>query len=302
MQALGTPGDIAEAKRLLNGVLDVRKEGAAANIMGLSGAAFCMADILLQQFRDGRDGAAKTAALDDMKILVSRMAEIVGKGFDPSQSQLSIPLALMTRRLGPASDFQQTLVDTFDGCIEALKDTIGWNDCASFRMLAKTLSCVPGLEREASVAATCQMYIVDMDIYKKEKEADGLAVKDEQKQSDVKPTDEDLDPLADITCNDCGKSVSDWKSGPVYLCYYCTEMDLCEDCYLKRGAIESGKRAADWRVLCPRGHKHVKAPVEGWRGLKDGMLKMDVDIKFDDWLEELKAKWDSAWIKFWDEE
>jgi hypothetical protein len=66
----------------------------------------------------------------------------------------------------------------------------------------------------------------------------------------------------------------------------------------------SGKLPPDWRVICPAGHKHIRAPVEGWKGLKNGVLRFeDKEVIFRDWLVELKEKkWPEAWERYWDGE
>jgi hypothetical protein len=57
---------------------------------------------------------------------------------------------------------------------------------------------------------------------------------DSQKNSndvdDKAKEDGDLDDIhGSINCNNCRKLVTSWNSGAVYLCYYCTELDLCEE-------------------------------------------------------------------------
>lgn len=63
-------------------------------------------------------------------------------------------LALMTRKLGPMTEFEKILKTTFDGCIADLSDTAGWNDSSSLWTLAEVLSCNDDLELEAQVAAS----------------------------------------------------------------------------------------------------------------------------------------------------
>jgi hypothetical protein len=63
---------------------------------------------------------------------------------------------------------QRILEAAFNGCISTLTDSVGWNDSISLRTLAKILACVPGLELEAQIAASCQLYILDMGLHKTE--------------------------------------------------------------------------------------------------------------------------------------
>lgn len=81
-------------------------------------------------------------------------------------------------------------------------------------------------------------------------------------------------------------------------------MDLCKDCFEKRRKQETGELPAPWRVLCPKGHKHIKAPVDGWEGMKDGRFMIKGEkIIFKEWLNELKNdKWPKAWTAFWSKE
>jgi len=56
----------------------------------------------------------------------------------------------------------------FFGCCNLLRDENISNNNQSLRMLAKTLAYVPGLEHDAEVAVSCQLYIVDKEVQKKE--------------------------------------------------------------------------------------------------------------------------------------
>ena len=106
-----------------------------------------------------------------------------------------------------------------------------------------------------------------------------------------------------IWCNFCGEHLENWHSpGPAYLCVYCIDMDICEKCYLEKIARESGEMEPDWRVICPKGHRHVKAPVEGWRGIKGGRMRIGAEeVLFKTWLAQLEVKWAKYWEDFWTE-
>ncbi|KAH8893455.1 hypothetical protein GQ53DRAFT_840505 [Thozetella sp. PMI_491] len=386
------PDSFKRAKELLRKVLSVSNESDQ-----LSEASFYVADILVEEFRSTRDPNKKMMAQSEMKALVAKMRENIQE-FDWTQSQTTIPLAYMTRKLA-AVEFQKGLEATFQGCLGLLTDATVGNDSQSLRILARVLAYVPGLDRDSRIAATCQLYILDMELHKKEDEqrvsdaeddeddseemekkedditeksedpdvngtkmngietngaeangavtngvetngtteakdgaakatetgdekpeaANGAAnepeasketeANGEKKEEDAneEPTypDEDYDDLhGKITCNNCREEIKDWHHGSVYMCYYCTELTLCEKCYHEKLARESGELPPDWRTLCPVGHKHIKAPVEGWKGLKDGIMKFETEeVKFDVWLLELKQKkWTEAWERFWSEE
>jgi len=105
-----------------------------------------------------------------------------------------------------------------------------------------------------------------------------------------------------FTCNICAKSVSNWSQGGAYLCIYCIDCDICEECYVKKMAREKGELEADWRVICPVGHRHVKAPIDGWAGVRDGKLRVGAEeVPFKAWLAQLETKWAGYWEGFWTE-
>ena len=46
---------------------------------------------------------------------------------------------------------------------------------------------------------------------------------------------------------------------------------------------------------------YVKAPVDGWRGVKNGVIRIgEEEIEFKEWLRSLKEeRWPKAWENFW---
>lgn len=116
--------------------------------------------------------------------------------------------------------------------------------------------------------------------------------------------DEDLDADTYFICNECESPIHDWKAQHAYYCLHCTDVDLCEACFTKRLQREKGELPPAWRTVCPVGHKHIKAPVEGWKGVKGGVISIgDEKVVFSDWLKELRdIKWPKAWDNFWAEE
>lgn len=83
---------------------------------------------------------------------------------DWNESQRQIILALMTRKIGSPVEFQRFLDTSFNSSVAGLTDSVGWNDFDSFRLLAKVLACVPGLERDAQIALSCQFSITDSSV------------------------------------------------------------------------------------------------------------------------------------------
>ncbi|KAK3357835.1 hypothetical protein B0T25DRAFT_499441 [Lasiosphaeria hispida] len=330
--SFGVLGDQAGAKLLLS---KFRHDDLLLTTRVLQ-AIWLLAVILLEEFR-APHLPAKQVALDEMKQLRERVAEtFAGMAFEPEMSQLAVPAALMLRKLGPVAEFQATADATFRKCVETLRDDKQSNDAGSFRMLAKALSLLPGLEREAAIAASCQLYIIDMDVYAREEKArfgggggdeDASEGDDADIEGSVAPeqqhgaeqamlgapmadrdapagngkAEHDVAPDGHPRCGWCEEKFDSWEKGPLYLCYYCPEMDLCESCYRNKIATEEGTaEKPHWRVVCPKGHKHIKVPAEGWRGIKDGVIcfQHGSGIKFATWLQELEKKWNAAWEAF----
>jgi hypothetical protein len=68
--------------------------------------------------------------------------------------------------------------------------------------------------------------------------------------------------------------------------------------------MNAGAKNDWWRTYCGKNHTYVKAPVEGWKGVKNGVMRIGTErIPFRDWLQELKdEKWPGAWNSFWRDE
>jgi hypothetical protein len=294
------PFDIKAAKSLLYQVLARKLDERYGNTVVQANRL--LVDIILEEFRVGRDSKVKIDSFSELKILVSSMADFFGKSYDPSQSQLIIPLTLTMRRMGPLAEYTTMSNGVFMGCMLSLQDDSSWNDKESFRMLAKVLMCMGGadLEKEARIAATCQFYVMDIAKWRSDHSEEHIKQEGAEKKKGT-ALDEDIDPLARIFCSGCHKNIDNWKGGAVYLCTYCTATDLCEECFKKRTAVERGQ-VNDWFMVCQKGHRHVKAPVEGWKGVSNGILRMDENLEFSDWLSRFRVEWDAAWLKFWEDE
>ncbi|KAK0610047.1 hypothetical protein B0T17DRAFT_545786 [Bombardia bombarda] len=360
--------DAATAKQLIQQAMDKTR---GYSYWMISTASWELSTILLEDFRT-LDVEGKMEAWKEMKRLLERLKETQDESFDPSMSQTAVPMAIMMRKMGPADEFHSMAMLTFRHCMDLLTDNKHGNDQSSFRMLAKVLSLLPGLKRDAEIASSCQLYIVDMAVFNNEKaitdslpdnNTPGQKPNDDIEASKSSPTPDTSDIQSDAapsvlsdfkeskandgtealgslpapdtskahsddkpsaaedskeskefdlndddsytTCNGCEKIISSWESGPFYLCYYCPDVDLCEECYTNKIETENGTAAKpNWRVICPKGHKHIKAPVEGWKGIKDGVMVFEDATKNQGvaaWLQELEFKWTAAWDRFWAE-
>lgn len=127
----------------------------------------------------------------------------------------------------------------------------------------------------------------------------------------------------------CSKILIDFLQGKVYMCVYCINVDLCEECYWVResyydivGIFENGdiilflvvgvngkvgviveRLVNDYVEVCFWGYMLVELFVKGWKGVcKDGVLEYGGgEIKFSDWLEGLKGWWERVWWWYWRE-
>ena len=156
-------GDSEKAKAILQDIMTNKatyfEQDSYAEIQ-LYNVRLELVDIIYEEFRSITDTARKAALLDEMRIIsASKLAG--GDVGDQEESLIAIPYALMTRMMGPALDFQATMEKTFKSCIDGLTDTIGYNDEGSFRLLAKVLAIVGGMDRDAQIALSMQFSVTD---------------------------------------------------------------------------------------------------------------------------------------------
>ena len=79
---------------------------------------------------------------------------------------------------------------------------------------------------------------------------------------------------------------------PLYMCLICADIDLCQSCYDIRMRQNNGEKSEYWKRVCGVNHKYLKGPIEGWSGVKDGILRIgDERIEFEHWLEDIEVKW-----------
>ncbi|KAL8388797.1 hypothetical protein RB595_008937 [Gaeumannomyces hyphopodioides] len=108
-------------------------------------------------------------------------------------------------------------------------------------------------------------------------------------------------------CDLCLKDIWVWEEGASYYCVQCIQVDLCEACMASKLARERGEAdpnpsGLDWRVVCPKGHRHIKGPVEGWRGVRNGRMRIgDEETPVKQWIADMEARWASYWKGYWSE-
>jgi tetratricopeptide (TPR) repeat protein len=319
-----------EARRLLYVILDGKKGGGTAASELVFVARLNLTNIVMEEFRKTTDSKEKSELYSEMRSLALRNYVALDDDFEPYGSQTAIPMGLMARKLGPALEFQKGMDKIFGKCVAALKDNDGWNDNPAFRLLAKTLAWVPGLEKDAQISISLQFSCVDKDVFKDKNELDDAPsgdqtttstesmtraiAKEEGASADTKADktaqgeekkdpepEEDLLEHQSITCNGCNKIFEDWKDGPLYLCTICTDTDLCTECHNKRVASNQSGKWTEWRTYCGPHHRYIKGPIAEFKGVKDGIVMIGEErFKFTDWLDGLSDKrWKDCWVDWW---
>ena len=104
---------------------------------------------------------------------------------------------------------------------------------------------------------------------------------------------EELAPMpGGWTCDGCSKEFPYWViDEPLYLCLICRDIDLCKDCHAKR--LKANEEGSNTRVAyCGMNHDYVKGPIEGWGGIKEGIMTvLPEKINFHHWLTDLEERW-----------
>ncbi|KAF5679594.1 hypothetical protein FHETE_759 [Fusarium heterosporum] len=93
-----------------------------------------------------------------------------------------------------------------------------------------------------------------------------------------------------------------WGNRSAYLYVTYASGMICEDCQAEYDAIESGERTFKGRYFWGLGQDKLKLPIEGWRGIKNGILRVDGEepISVESFLDKLqnevcKDAWDRLW-------
>lgn len=131
-----------------------RDHSVSGIVEKLSELRLTYSDALFEEFRQCKNAQEKVAILQEMRQLANQIGTIDWMFL--RESNMSIALALMTRAVGTPAEYEEILRNTFEACVGNLSDSVGWNDSSSLRLLARVLSCVAGLERDALIATSCQ--------------------------------------------------------------------------------------------------------------------------------------------------
>lgn len=315
-------GDQEAAKGLANEVLDITTDGydfaftnedpasILVDVVGL------ITDVIYEQYRATADPDVKENLFAELKKVKDskfvRSAQMSASAYN----HYDIILARMAMKMMGSKEFQERLDRAFQSCVDGLMDGVGWNDWDNITTLVQVLSQIDGLEREAQILLSAQFSTIGDEAVDGEAKSDagGENSAGEEGSDADEDSDTDGESLADdegdlakneVVCNGVCEGVTywrSWKGRVLYQCAICYDNCLCEDCYEKRISYNEGVKRTAGIEYCGFNHRYVKGPVEGWKGITNGVMSIEgmEDVKFKDWLVELKEKkWPEAWRRFW---
>lgn len=88
-------------------------------------------------------------------------------------------------------------------------------------------------------------------------------------------------------------SVDKWEHGTVfYNCVDCNDVDFCSDCYQTQLKFYTDMGEGFWFKCCWGKHRFIQQPIDDWKGVKNGMIRIGGKQKhWHDWLESVKGRW-----------
>jgi tetratricopeptide (TPR) repeat protein len=264
-------------------------------------------EMIYDRIQSSPNTADKKALVKRLGNLPSHFKQSASGGLDPGNELFTLSLAKAYIGLDLPKKAKKLLDQKFRICIEALNDTVGWNDSPSFQLLARILAFADAadLNKDAQIAFSAIFSAVDPKVSHDESDSDddilipGLAeayAAIKSKESEKLPYDEDLAHRGYINCDgECPAQFLDYWSQPLYLCLTCVDVSLFEACYEKRIAQSSGRPSSHWRTYCGPNHEYIKGPIDGWGGVKEGVMTIgEVKVKFSDWLKDVEKGWDKV--------
>ncbi|KAF2107480.1 hypothetical protein BDV96DRAFT_653821 [Lophiotrema nucula] len=119
-----------------------------------------LAGIIFSQFMTSPDPDRKEALLEELRGLPGMKTDDEFR-----ESHIGMLLANMYRIMGPAREYYNQMTRIFQTCIAGLEDDVSWNDGDSLRLLAKVLSSLDGLERDARITISSQFSVMDPSVH-----------------------------------------------------------------------------------------------------------------------------------------
>ncbi|KAL3299900.1 hypothetical protein RB213_009470 [Colletotrichum asianum] len=114
--------------------------------------------------------------------------------------------------------------------------------------------------------------------------------------------DDDVVLFCDGGCMPTAKFAS-WAGRVSYLCLFCSECFLCEDCYKMRSQDDHHNSSRPrYMPQCPPDHEYIEAPIKRWKGVVDGRILLEGEelVAFRDYLQQIREELcKEAWESFW---
>ncbi|KAJ0347263.1 hypothetical protein KNSL1_006622 [Colletotrichum chrysophilum] len=278
-----------------------------------------MTNVQVELFRQSRDPVYKAERLQSLASLMERPLSLNIPHISPMATiSHRIGLSYMYWVMGPKATFEETLRKLFKESFEALSDSIKWNDGTYLWTLAQALAL---LSRALGNDDTLRRYarIVGSALLSRrtKSQEDDKSAGGKQRASHIPEGDEhgsegnspkdEGDLLSDpgYTCGGfCSpaRPFRRWGDGSAYLYITFETGMICEECQTEYEAMKRGERTGKVRYFHGIGHDHVKLPVEGWRGVKNGLLRLDGEepVPFGSFLKKLQTEViENAWDRLW---
>ncbi|KAL7788360.1 hypothetical protein V8C37DRAFT_388324 [Trichoderma ceciliae] len=325
--------DAQKVRQVTDEVLDSRSSGWRYAVTGdypdytLETAVELQSQAHYILFRDSDDPAVMNELLKAQQSLLTRpLALDVPPRSETYLFQRQLALSRMYMKMGPAIEFQRCLQGMIDTCIERLCDKVGWNDADSLSQLATALNDLSNvvnngerLQRMARILVSARFSRLipipdesdanneDLGNKKTDEGIDEASDSNDEAEGDLSQDEGDLGNDEDVEiycCGVCSPTVkfSRWGSSVGYQCLTCYFCFLCQGCFDKLHDRADGETAPKHKKYCEKQFGHIKGPIEGWRGVKNGkvMLEGEDPVEFTEILRHIQDELcKEAWKDFW---
>ncbi|KAF4847889.1 hypothetical protein CGCSCA4_v005110 [Colletotrichum siamense] len=278
-----------------------------------------MTNVQVELFRQSRDPIYKAERLQSLSSLMERPLSLHIPHISPIDTiSYRIGLSYMYWVMGPKATFEETLRKLFKESFEGLSDSIKWNDgtyvwtlTQALALLSRALGDDDTLRRYARIVGSALLSRLtrsqEDDYSAGGKQTVSHVTEGDEHGSEDNSHEDEGDLLSDswYTCGGfCSpaRPFRRWGDGSAYLYITFETGMICEECQTECDAMKRGEGTGKARYFHGIGHDYVKLPVEGWRGVKNGMLRLDGEepVLFNDFLKKLQTEViENAWGRLW---
>lgn len=302
-----------------------------------------MVNVQVELFRKSRDPIYKAERLNSLAALMQRPFSLDVPRISPFYtSRQRVGLAYMYMVMGPVAKFQEVLQSLLDDSFAGLSDSVGWNDVLYLWMLAQALAILSRalgndekLRRYARIVGSGLFSRLSKGVNDEEKEVREQAIDGDSRKKQVDregkqeavddggvDTDSDDSEIGDPPEDEgdllgsdeawfgCGgfcnpsRTFRWWGGRSAYFYVTFATGIICEECQAEYETIQRGEGTFKGRYFYGIGHDHLKLPVEGWRGVRDGVLMLEGEepITVTDFIKKLQTEvCEDAWGRLWED-